>query len=118
VSDLYIPLIRPPILLQDNTVGGPNKCGNIWIAHRHMNVEIGTVRPRLSFLGIHKSKFLCSAYKLDPDDPYRLEPELKTLGGGGGVDVQQHDDEPGEAGDHQGHRLRGGRGAAGKINNE
>ncbi len=65
------------------TIGGPkSEHGNIQIAHRHMNVEIGTVRSRNSFLGIHKSKFLCSVYKVDPDDPYRLEPELKTMGGG------------------------------------
>ncbi len=34
VSDLYIPVIDLPILRTDP--------GNIYIAHRHMNVEIGT----------------------------------------------------------------------------
>jgi hypothetical protein len=40
VSDLYIPRIRPHIFLQKN----------IYIAHRHMNVEIGTA-TRNSFSG-------------------------------------------------------------------
>ena len=39
VSDLYIPMISLPILLQENIWTDP---GNIEIAHRHMNVEIGT----------------------------------------------------------------------------
>ena len=51
VSDLYIPTIGLPILLQENRW---TDRGNIQIAHRYMNVEIGT------FLGLHKSDFLCS----------------------------------------------------------
>jgi len=39
VGDLYISRIGLPILLQPNMWTDP---GNIWIAHRHMNVEIGT----------------------------------------------------------------------------
>ncbi len=39
VSDLYIPTISLPILLQENRWTDPV---NIEIAHRHMNVEIGT----------------------------------------------------------------------------
>ncbi len=39
VSDLYIPTIDLPILLQENMWTDP---GNLYIAHRHMNVEIGT----------------------------------------------------------------------------
>jgi hypothetical protein len=39
VSDLYIPTIGLPILLQENRW---TDRGNIKIAHRHMNVEIGT----------------------------------------------------------------------------
>jgi hypothetical protein len=39
VSHLYIPTIGLPILMQENTWTVP---GNIYIAHRHMNVEIGT----------------------------------------------------------------------------
>jgi hypothetical protein len=39
VRDLYIPRIGLPILLQENMWTDP---GNIQIAHRHMNVEIGT----------------------------------------------------------------------------
>ncbi len=38
VNDLYIPLIGLPILLQENRWA---ERGNISIAHRHMNVEIG-----------------------------------------------------------------------------
>ncbi len=39
VSDLYIPKIDLPILLQENRWTEP---GNIEIVHRHMNVEMGT----------------------------------------------------------------------------
>jgi hypothetical protein len=39
VRDLYISRIDLPILLQGNMWTVP---GNIQIAHRHMNVEIGT----------------------------------------------------------------------------
>jgi hypothetical protein len=38
VSDLYIPTLSPPILLQQNKQTYP---GNIQIAHRYMNVGIG-----------------------------------------------------------------------------
>jgi hypothetical protein len=38
VSDLYIPRIGLPIWLQQNRQADP---GNIEIAHRYMNVEIG-----------------------------------------------------------------------------
>ncbi len=38
VSDLYIPTIGLPILLQENMW---TDLGNIQIAHRHMNVDIG-----------------------------------------------------------------------------
>jgi hypothetical protein len=39
VRDLYISRISLPILLQGNMWNDP---GNIYIAHRHMTVEIGT----------------------------------------------------------------------------
>jgi hypothetical protein len=39
LSDLYIPTIGQPILLQKNMWTNP---GNIYIAHRRMNVEVGT----------------------------------------------------------------------------
>jgi len=38
LSDLYIPMIGLPILLQENMTDSGNK----EIAHRHMNVEVGT----------------------------------------------------------------------------
>jgi hypothetical protein len=39
VSDLYIPRIGLPVLLQENMWTNP---GSVLIAHRHMNVEIET----------------------------------------------------------------------------
>ncbi len=58
VSDLYIPLIGLLILLQENRWaerGG--SLSDIWI------VEIWTEAAQFFFLGIHKSKFLCSVKK-------------------------------------------------------
>ncbi len=43
VRDLYIPRIGLPILLQGNMWTDP---GNIKIARRHMNVEVGTEAAR------------------------------------------------------------------------
>jgi hypothetical protein len=65
VSDLYIPRIGPHIFLQQNSQTGP---GNILIAHRHINVEIGTENaqflfweyliPIFSFVSLFKLKFI------------------------------------------------------------
>jgi hypothetical protein len=46
VSDLYIPRIGPHISC--SRIGGSIR-GNIYIAHRHMNVEIGTVAAQILF---------------------------------------------------------------------
>jgi hypothetical protein len=48
-SDLYIPTIGLPILLEE-------------IAHRHMNVEIGAEAALFPEKGIHKWDFRCSVY--------------------------------------------------------
>jgi hypothetical protein len=58
VSDLYIPTIGRPILLQENIWTDP---GNIQISHRHTNVEIGTEAAAIPSLGIHTWDFRCSA---------------------------------------------------------
>ncbi len=49
VSDLYITMFGPPIFLQQNRQTHQR---NTYIAHRNMNVGIGTVAPRSSFPGI------------------------------------------------------------------
>ncbi len=57
VRDLYISRIGLSILLQPNMWTDP---GNIKIAHRHMNVEIGARGRAITGKGIHKWDFHCS----------------------------------------------------------
>ena len=54
VSHLYIPRISPHIFLQQNR---QTDFGNIYIAHRHTNVEIGTETPIFLFWEYFLSNF-------------------------------------------------------------
>ncbi len=58
VSDLYIPTIGLPILLEEicRPILGLYKS----IAHRHMNVKIGAEAGAIPRKGIHKWDFRCS----------------------------------------------------------
>jgi hypothetical protein len=64
VSDLYIPIIGPPIFLQQNS---QTDRGSIQIAQRYMNVETGNEAAQFYFWGIFVSNFRYSFWMWDTE---------------------------------------------------